>query len=395
VEGVLLKPLDYPNASRIVQLNTSFPQRGRSFPRVTGPDAVDIRAGASLFEQVSFYAGGQLGVQMADHAEFVGTYLVTPNFFAIFGAAPAIGRTFEIDDARRSAIVSLPFAQRNFGSGTAALGQTLRMEGVAYTIVGVMPARFRFPPSTEAHVWLATSPRPDSMERTAYNYRAVALLRPGTSLDAANAQLQTIGARLQSAYPDANRNKTFLAVPLQEQLVGPVRATLYFLMGAVSLVLLIACANVANLLLARATARQREMAVRAALGASRGELARQLLVESGVVAVAGGILGLLLAFAGTRTLTHAAAQQVGLPRIADIQVNRTVLVFAMGVSFVASFLFGLSPAWQAARADMNDALKQAGRGLAGSSGRLRHVLVVVQVALSFALAIGAGLLFRT
>jgi putative ABC transport system permease protein len=395
VNGVLLRPLDYPNASRIVQLNTSYPQRGRSFPRVTGPDLVDIRAGTSAFEQVSFYYGGEMGVQMADHAEFVGTYLVTPNFFAVFGVAPSAGRGFEINDAKRAAIVSLPFAQRNFGSSAAALTRTLRMEGVAYEIVGIVPASFRFPLSSEAQVWLATAPQPQSMERTAYNYRAVALLKPGSSHDAARTQLQTIGARLQAAFPDANRDKTFLAVPLQEQLVGPVRATLYFLMGAVSLVLLIACANVANLLLARATARQREMAVRAALGATRTALVRQLLVESGVIALTGGALGLLLAYAGTRLLTQATAQQAGLPRIGDIAVNWMVFAFAIGVSLLASFLFGISPAWQAAKVDVNDALKQAGRGLAGSSGHPGNALVVVQVALSFALAIGAGLLFRS
>jgi len=395
VNGVLLQPLDYPNASRIVQLNTFYPQRGRSFPRVTGPDIVDIRADASALEQVSFYYGGEMGVQMADHAEFVGTYLVTPNFFAVFGVAPTFGRGFEANDVQRGAIVSLPFAERNFGSGAAALGQTLHMERVGYEIVGVVPAAFRFPRTNEAHVWLATSPRPQSMERTAYNYRAVALVRSGLTLDAVDAQLQTIGARLQAAFPDANKDKSFLAVPLQEQLVGPVRATLYFLMGAVSMVLLIACANVANLLLARATARQREMAVRAALGATRTAIARQLLVESCVMSLAGGALGLLLAFVGTRVLTQASAQQVGLPRLADIQVNWIVFAFALGVSLLASFLFGTSPAWQAAKADVNDALKQGGRGLAGSSSRLRNALVVMQVALSFALAIGAGLLFRS
>jgi len=398
VNGVLLRPLDYPNAARIVQLNTSYPQRGRSFPRLTGPDIVDIRdsrSGAASLEHVSFYHGGEMGVQMADHAEFVGTYLVTANFFSIFGVAPSFGRGFETDDAQRGAIVSLPFAQRNFGSGVGALGQTLHLEGVAYEIVGVMPASFRFPLSSEAHVWLSTASRPESMERTAYNYRAVALLKSGVSLDMANTELQTIGARLQAAFPDANRDKTFLAVPLQEQLVGPVRATLYFLMSAVSLVLLIACANVANLMLARATARQREMALRAALGASRTAVARQLLVESGVIALAGGALGLLLAYGGTRALTDATAQQVGLPRLDDVEVNWVVFVFAMSVSLVASFLFGMTPAWQAAKVDVNDALKQAGRGLAGSSGRLRNALVVMQVALSFALAIGAGLLFRS
>jgi len=393
VNGVLLRPLDYPNASRIVQLNTFYPQKGRSFPRTTGPDVVDIRSGVPALEQVSFYYGGEMGVQMADHAEFVGTYLVTPNFFTVFGVMPALGRGLEANDAQRGAIVSLPFAQRNFGSGAAALGQTLHMEGVAYQIVGVVPPSFRFP--REAQVWLATSPQPESMERTAYNYRAVALLRPGTSLDAANAQLETLGARLEGTFPDANKAKRFLAVPLREQLVGPVRATLYFLMGAVSLVLLISCANVANLLLARATARQRELAVRAALGATRTAIARQLLMESGVIALAGGGLGLLLAFVGTRALTRATAQQVGLPRLADIQVNWSVFAFAIGVSLLSSFLFGMSPAWQAAKVDLNDALKQAGRGLAGSSNRLRNALVVVQVALSFALAIGAGLLFRS
>ncbi len=396
VNGVLLRPLDYPNASRIVQLNTSYPLKGRAFPRMTGPDLMDIRSSASGLEQVSFYFGGEMGVQMADHAEFVGTYLVTPNFFPVFGVTPAFGRGFETNDAQRGAIVSLSFAQRNFGTGSAALGQKLHMEGVAYEIVGVVPASFRFP--REAEVWLATSPKPDKTwgeSRTAYNYKAVALLRPGITLDAANTQLQTIGARLQASFPDANKDKTFLAVPLQEQLVGSVRATLYFLMGAVSLVLLIACANVANLQLARATARRREMAVRATLGATRIAIARVVLAESGLIALAGGGLGLLLASAGTRVLTRAAAQQVGLPRLADIQVNWIVFAFAISVSLLSSFLFGLSPAFHAANVDLNDAMKQAGRGLAGSSGRLRNALVVVQVALSFTLAIGAGLLFRS
>jgi putative ABC transport system permease protein len=396
VNGVLLRPLDYPNASRIVQLSSSDLKKGRSFPRLSGPDLVDVRSGASTLEQVSYYYGGEMGVQIADHAEFVATYLVTPNFFTVFGVAPVLGRGFETNDAHRGAIVGLPFAQRNFGSGAAALGQTVHMEGVAYEIVAVVPAGFRFP--REAQVWLAASPQPEKpwgVSRTSYNYRVVALLKPGTSLDAVNAQLQTIATRLQEAFPDANKDKSFLAVSLREQLVGPVRATLYFLMGAVSLVLLIACANVANLLLARATARQREIAVRAALGATRTAIARQLLVESGVIALAGGGLGLLLAFVGTRVLTRATAQQVGLPRLADIQVNWVVFAFAIGLSLLSSFLFGMSPAWQAAKVDLSEALKQAARGLAGSSSRLRNALVVVQVALSFALAIGAGLLFRS
>src|SRR5262249_51889260 len=153
----------------------------------------------------------------------------------------------------------------------------------------------------------------------------------------------TIGTRLQAAFPDTNKSKSFVALPLREQLVGPVRTTLYFLMGAVSLVLLIACANVANLMLARATGRQREMAIRSALGATRAAIARQVLLESSVIAFFGGSLGLVLAVGGTRILTHAAARQVGLPRLADIQVNWSVFMFAMGISLLSSFLFGMSP----------------------------------------------------
>jgi predicted permease len=395
VNGVLLRPLDYPNASRIVQLKTSFTREGRSIPRVTGPDLIDIRSGSSTLDDVSYYYGGEMGVQMADHAEFVGTYLVSPNYFSVFRVVPAYGRTFEENDAKQGAVVSLAFAQRNFGSGAGALGQTLHMEGQAYRVVGVMPAAFHFP--QDANVWLAQPLSPEGIwsERSAYNYHSLALLREGAALDTANAQLQTIGGRLATAYPDSNKDKSFLIVPLQEQLVGSVRTTLYFLMGAVSLVQLIACANVANLLLARATARQREMAVRAALGATGSAIVRQLLFEGGFLALAGGTLGLLLAFVGTRVLAQATAEQVGLPRLTDIQINWTVFAFAIVVSLASSLVFGLSPAWRAAKINLSDELKQCGRGLAGSSNRLRNALVVAQVALSFALAIGAGLLFRS
>jgi putative ABC transport system permease protein len=395
VDGVLLRQLPYRNAGRIVAVNTSWPQKGKTIPRVTGPDIMDIRDSAQAFENLSFYYGGEVGVQLANHAEFTGTVWVTPEFFAVFGDSPVFGRLFQPDDGKRAAIVALPFATRNFGSGAAALGQVVHIEGVAYDIVGVMPASFHFP--EQSQVWVDVSDTAEARwsHRTAFNYHAVAALKPGVSLETANTQLSTIGSRLEAEYPDANKGKTFLAVRLRDQLVGSASTTVYFLMGAVGLLLLIACANIANLMLARATARSREMAVRAALGATRSAIIRQLLVESGVLALIGGGLGLLIAFAGTMLLARAGAQQVGLPRVSDIHVNWIVFLFAMGISLAASFLFGISPALHASKVDFNDALKAGGRGVAGGSNRLRNGLVVAQIALSFVLAIGAGLLFRS
>ncbi|MGH9524227.1 MAG: ABC transporter permease, partial [Terriglobales bacterium] len=395
VDGVLLRALPFANASRVVAIDTSWPAKSKTVPRVTGPDIMDVRDGAQAFDALSFYYYGEVGVQLQDHAEFTGTAWVPSEFFSVLGNQPALGRLLRPDDAQRAAVVALPFAVRNYGSGAAAIGRVFQVEGRAYEIVGIMPAAFHFP--EQSQVWMAVPEMPETAwsQRTAFNYHAIATLKPGVSIDTAHAQLRTIGERLQQQFPDSNKGKTFVAVPLRDQLVGSARLTVYFLMGAVGLLLLIACANVANLMLARATARSREMAVRAALGATRGAIIRQLLIESGVLAIVGGTLGLLLAYGGTALLARAGAEQIGLPRIADIHVNWLVFLFAIGVSLAASFVFGISPALHASRVDFNEALKAGGRGVAGGSNRLRGGLVVAQIALSFVLAIGAGLLFRS
>ena len=369
VNGVLLKPLRYRDADRIVAVSTVFTDRGRTIPRVAGADYLDIRANRDSFESIATYYGGELGVQVANHAEFVGTILATTEFMNVFGMPPLHGRLFTADDAQRSAIVSLPFATRNFGSGPQAIGQPLHLEDRPYTIVGVVPASFQFPERTD--VWIAAPRDPEVLARTSYSNRVVASLRDGVSVEAANARLATLGRQLADAYPDSNRNKTFTARPLRDQLVAPVRTTLFVLLGAVGLVLLIACANVANLMLARATARSRAMSVLAALGASRWQIVRQLLAESLVLAVAAGALGVVIAAACIDALLLRGSSGVPLPRLADVTIDWRVLLFAVSLCGLSTVGFGLAPAFQASRVNLADALKQAGaRGVAGRTVRL-------------------------
>jgi putative ABC transport system permease protein len=395
LDGVVLKSLRYPDANRIVALKTKFTNRGRSIWTLTGGDLEDLRADKSSFEAFSFFVGGEQGIQLAKGAEYVGAYMVNPEFTKVFAVAPIAGRALLADDAGRGAIVSAGFAQRNFGSPAAALGQTIRLEGVSYDVVGVMPAFFDFP--KQAQVWIAVSPIPENRNRNSYNYRSVAKLQPGVSLGTVNARLQAISSRLAAAFPRDNSNKDFEVVALQDQLTAPVRSTLFILMGAVGLVLLIACANVANLMLARATARSRELAVRAAMGAKRGKLVSQLLSESMVLAVSACVLGILLAAWGTKALLAVGSQFVPAPLLGDINLDWRVLAFALTAALLTSVLFGIAPAWQATRVNLQDALKQGGaRGSLGAgSSVLRSSLVVAQIALSLTLAIGAGLLFRT
>jgi predicted permease len=395
ISGVVLKPLGYPDADRIVAVLNRWTDTGHTQPNLAGGDEIDISARRETFDAFAYYQGGEVGVRIADRAEFTRAVFVHPDFFRVFGVPPASGRLFNRDDAQRSAIVSLGFAERNFGSAAGALRQSLSIGSQPYEIVGVMPVAMQFPARTE--VWAAAPLEPNNRNRGGHNYLAVARLAPGTSLEAANADLSALAIQLAQAFPDTNRRKTFVAVPLRDNLVSRVRAMLFVMMGAVTLVLLIACANVANLILARAAGRSRELAVRAALGAGRRHVVSQLLAESLVLAVAAGAVGLLFARVGTETLLRVGSRYVPLPRLDDVQTDWRVLLFTAAVSVITAIGFGLVPALRAARVDVSGALNQSGaRGTLGAgSSRTRSGLVIAQVALSLMLAINAGLLFRS
>ncbi len=377
VNGVLLQPLQFPESNRIVAVNTSTTDYPRG-SKMTGGDFLDLRTQNKVFDGMSVYFGGEMGVQLRDRAEFTGVFWVNPEFFTIFGQSPAA-----FTDS--SAVVSEAFAARHFGDAQRALGQPIRVENRVYEISSVLKGP-RFP--LKAEIWLPAPYVPLYLQRTAYNYRAVARLKSDVSVEQARANLDSIAAQLAVAFPKSNEGKTFRVVPLREQLTGSVQSMLYLLLGAVLLVLLIACANVSNLLLARATVRAREISVRAALGASRAAIIRMLVIESMTLATFGGLLGILLASWGTQALLRFAPPN--LPRANEIHLDYAVLGFAMGLSLLSAMVFGVLPAMQASRAEFSS------RGvLRGGSHRLRNSLVVAEIALSFVLATGAGLFFRS
>jgi predicted permease len=390
--AVLLAPLPYVDAQRAVAINTQWTDTGRLTPRLSGGDWIDVAAASDVFDAVALYHGGQVGVQLGGRAEWAFSYWVSPGFFRVFEAAPVRGRTFTDQDAEHAAVVSAGFAQRALGGLDRALGQVVRIDQRPYQVIGVMPPGFTVPAKGE--VWLAGPVLPENRNRTSFNYYTVAKIKAGVTREAASAHLDALAGQLGAAHVE-NRHKRFAAVPLRDNGVRNVRSTLVMLLAAVGLVLLIACGNVAHLMLARAATRSREFAVRAALGASGWRIARQVLVESLSIGLAGGAAGALLAWAGVRAAVSLAP--ANLPRIGEARVDGSVLGFALAVSLAASVVFGMFPVWQALRTDVQESLKAAaGRGVVGSRGaRLRSALVSCEIALSFTLAVGASLLARS
>jgi putative ABC transport system permease protein len=403
--AVLLAPLPYHEPDRLVGLWTKNDKKNLTQQPVSYPNLKDWKERNHVFEQLAGVRGESFSLTDRSEPERVNGLRVSVNILSLLGAKPALGRDFQPEEEQPGreavALVGHTLWRQRYAGDPRLVGQRLTLDGKAYTVVGILPPRLKYPglrltlPSSGADVWIPLIPAPAEQNRSFANICVVARLKPGVTIALAQAEMNVLASQLEQQYPDANTNVGVEVGSLHEYLTGRVRRGLWVLLGAVGCVLLIACANVANLLLACAAGRQTEMAVRAALGANRLRLIRQLLIESAALSVTGGICGALLAASGVPLLIGLSATSI--PRADEIGISPAVLGFTLLVSLLTGAIFGLAPALQSSRIQLVEALKEGKKGAAGG-GRRHHLLsalVVIEIAMALVLLVGAGLMIRS
>ena len=392
VEQMLLRQLPYRDADRIVALRTFFTDKQHLNSHVTGGDYQDMRNDPA-FTEVAYYDGGQMGVQLPDHATFTQIEAVSPQFPDVFGVQAVAGALFRKGDASHQALVSEAFADAELGGAQTAVGKLLNVESESYQIVGVLPRSFDFP--QKAKVWLGTSATPENINRDSYNYGAVARIRDTLDVEQAQLHLDVLSKRLAAQFPVSHAHVELRAVPLRDSLTGAVRTSLWLWLAAVGVLLLIACANVAHLQLVRISTQEQALAVRSALGATRGRIVGVVLLEAAAVSVLGGLAGLLLSLPATRLLMHLLASQ--LPRSMSASPDLRLLGFCMLLAVLVTIMSAALPCWWAARRDPAAALSRGTRSGNASRGTAvwRRGLLTLEIGLSFLLVTTSGLLLRT
>jgi len=398
VNAVLLRPLQFDQPEQLVLVWEKRPALGRVRNPASYPDFVDWRAQNQVFENMAAYVGRGFNLTGTDEAERIDGTAISPSMFQILRVQPRIGRAFQDDEDKPGqnsvVILSNGVWQRRFGADPDIAGKTIKLNDQSYTVIGVMPADFIFP-NRSTEVWVPLTPSPeDQNNRGGHGFNVVARLKQGVTLDQAQENMNAIASSLEQQY-QVNTGHGVNVFSLHEEVVANARPALFVLLGAVALVLLIACANIANLLLARGSTRQKEIAIRTALGARRGRIVRQLLTESVLLSFAGGLIGTLLAMQGLSLLLAVGADSI--PRVKEIKLDSTVLAFTLVVSFATGLIFGLVPALQASKPNLNESLKEGGRNASASfaHNRVRSLFVIAEVAICLVLLISAGLMIKS
>ncbi len=405
VEAVLLRPLPYPNADRIVMVWERNQDNADSNNVISPANFKDWRAQAKSFDEMAAFYDAGLNLTGSGEPEEIPSQITTANLFKLLGVNAALGRTFTPEDVKAErvdiAVLGHDLWQRRFGGARDIVGKAITINGEKIVVIGVMPENFKWHikemsrGGNPAQLWLPTGLSQPTRENSGRYMQAVARLAPGVSPEQAQVEMDTIAARLEKQYVEYNKGWLVKLVPLRDQISGEIRPALLVLLGAVGFVLLISCVNVASLLLARAAGRHKEMAVRAAMGAGRRRIIRQLLTESLLLALLGGLLGLLLSRWCIQGLV--ALSPANLISVEEVGANLPVLVFTLAVSLLTGVVFGLAPALEASRVKLSETLKESSRGATGSSRgrRMRDILVVAEVGLALVLLVGAGLMIRS